>query len=224
MLPRPGPGNPLGSPHVPPYDGITEPVPDDNAEISRPIAFGSVAESGDSLSLQIQTGAFDRPVDLYLGVKVSELDPTAILLITSNLQIQSLSSGLAPWKAGVLVGRRTLFGAIPISALPQSRYTVYLLAVPAGTASTALFENCYLWSSDFTTLDLIALSNKAVDQLGGGAEAAAAILLALGGGSSLEEVIRAILADTLTETGELSGVRGLSETGERPRKSSFVGL
>jgi hypothetical protein len=46
-----------------PYDGVTAPVPDENAAASRPIAFGSIAKGGDSLSLQIRTGQFERPVD-----------------------------------------------------------------------------------------------------------------------------------------------------------------
>jgi hypothetical protein len=209
-----------------PYDGITAPIPDANGAASRPIAFGSVAKGGDSLSLQIRTGQFNGPVDLYLGLTMHEIDPAAILLITGNLQIQPLSSGLVPWKAGVSSADETLFGTIPISALPRSRYTIYLLAVPAGTAPSALFENCYLWSSYFTTLDLIALSNQAVGELGGGAEAAAAILLSLGRGNSLEQVVRAILLGTLTENGELSGASGQHVTAEgskRPLSSACEG-
>jgi len=36
-----------------------------SAVASRPIAFGSVAKGGDSLSLQIRTSQFERPVDYF---------------------------------------------------------------------------------------------------------------------------------------------------------------
>ncbi|HDL15010.1 MAG TPA: DUF1566 domain-containing protein [Euryarchaeota archaeon] len=111
---------------------------------AKPIGVGSVAEGGDTLSIQIGLNQISGPVDIYLAIYAPEVDPDNIYLITSDT-IQPLSEGLVPWKANTTGPiDDTLFGNIPISGLPLGTYNLYLAVTPAGT-----MDSYYLWATYF---------------------------------------------------------------------------
>ncbi|MBF0233790.1 MAG: hypothetical protein HQK65_12245, partial [Desulfamplus sp.] len=113
------------------------------------IGLGSVAYGGDTLSLKIKLGQFSGKVDLYLALSHETDDSRAnLFFISENGSLHSFdSTPLGQWKKGVTGPvSELIFGDIPAGSLPTGRYTIFLLATPAGKA---IGDNYYLWSSSF---------------------------------------------------------------------------
>ena len=132
---------PSGATSVPIYASIPTPIVHADPLQARPIGLGSGA-----LELAVDTGSFSGLVDAYLALYVPTIDPANVYLITAT-GVQPLSSGLAPWKSSVNSVKESLFGSIPLSALPRGDYFFILLVVPAGTPFISLANNFFLWQT-----------------------------------------------------------------------------
>jgi glutamine cyclotransferase len=127
------------------YPPVAYPVMNIDPSQAKPIGVGSVAESGDTLSVAVQLAAFSEPVDLYFGLYVPSLDPNNIYIVKQDNSFQTVAQGLVPWRKNVTTATsESLFGDIPVSSLPPGQYTLYLLATPAGS-----LNSYYLWSTSF---------------------------------------------------------------------------
>jgi hypothetical protein len=112
-----------------------------NTDLSKasPIGFGSAAQGGDVLSIQISFAEFEGPVDIYLGIQISSND---IYLVKNDSTIQLLSDGLTPWKKNVTGPiNETLWGDIQTSVIPPGVYNFYLLITPANEFAASGVRN-----------------------------------------------------------------------------------
>jgi predicted outer membrane repeat protein len=124
----------------------SSPVISGNPVQTVPIAVGSVAVGGDTLSLKAAFPQCTGPVDIYLAVSSPELDPYNLYMILPDLSLQPLSSvGLVPWKANTLGPiNASLYGDLPVSALPGGTYYLYMAVTPVDN-----FGSYYLWTTHF---------------------------------------------------------------------------
>ena len=127
------------------YSPIVSPVISADPSTAEPIALGSVAESGDTLSIHIALSEFSGPVDVYLALSAPDIDPHNIYILKSDNTFQLPSAVLEPWK-GNTTGPidEPLFGDIPTSLLPAGTYYLYLAVTPAFSLDTY-----YLWTTYF---------------------------------------------------------------------------
>ena len=113
---------------------------------ARPVGVGPVAAGGENVSLRVSISRFSGSADIYFGIYMPAIDPGEIYILTSDNTLRRFSAvGLVPWKAdenGAV--NESIFGDIPVSDLPAGRYTLYLMATPAG--DTAPY---YRWSTNF---------------------------------------------------------------------------
>jgi hypothetical protein len=148
------PGWQLSSPVPTPIAPLTilsptsgSPVTDSDPEKAVPIGIGPLASGGDSFMLQVGLNAFAEPVDLYFGIFIPDQNPLSICVLNPDLTFQNHQDGIIPWKTNVTGSTsETLFGEIPISALPASTYYIYLAATQAGKDFSSGY---YLWSTQF---------------------------------------------------------------------------
>jgi hypothetical protein len=122
-------------------------VIDSDPQKAVPIGVGPFASGGDTLKLQVKLGAFVDSVDLYFAVFIPDLDPLNLWILKPDLSFQTQQDGIVPWKANVTGSTyETLFGEIPVSALPSSKYYVYFAATQAGKDFSSGY---YLWQTQF---------------------------------------------------------------------------
>lgn len=121
-----------------------DPVVNDDAALAEPIGVGPIAVGGGTVEIQVSTGTFTGPVDMYFAINAPSLSPDIFLLTPTGLQSLS-TAGLVKWKANVLSANEGLFGIIPASALPPGTYNFFLAVAPADSISTF-----YLWQTSFT--------------------------------------------------------------------------
>jgi hypothetical protein len=94
------------------------------------------------VGIEVGTLEFAGPVDAYLLIAV---DPANIFVIKSDLSIQHISAGFSAWKSNTTGPLdSSLFGDIPVAALPKLTYFLGLLVTPAGDLSRS-----YLWVTSF---------------------------------------------------------------------------
>lgn len=129
------------------YTAIAEPVKSSTVTDAKPVAFGSVAASGDSFDLKIGMYPFAAPVDIYFGIALA-LYPENIYLLTEDNRFQPLSSGVVPWKSGTTAPFDEVLFSINKSAIPRGTYIFYLLVTPEGRLDPA-----FLWVSSLPVLD-----------------------------------------------------------------------
>jgi Protein of unknown function (DUF1566)/Putative binding domain, N-terminal len=137
------------------YDPVVSALSSVDPSQAKPIGVGSVANGGDTLSLQVDIGQFAGPVDVYFVLYFPALDSDNFYLLKSDYTIQAISSGFLPWKPNA-TDRVTenLFGDIPISGLPAGTYFFGLLVSPAGSG----LNNYYFWVTSF---DIHSVSTQA---------------------------------------------------------------
>lgn len=125
-----------------PYPATQSAKKNADPTLARPIGVGSVADGGGSVSIEVGTLEFAGPVDAYLLIAV---DPANIFVIKSDLTIQHISAGLPAWKTNTTGPiDNSLFGDIPVAALPKLTYFLGLMVTPAGDLSRS-----YLWVTSF---------------------------------------------------------------------------
>ena len=122
-------------------------VIDSDPEKAVSIGVGPLASGGDTLRLEIKLGAFAGPVDLYFGFFAPTVDPLNMCILKPDLTFQTHEDGIIPWKTNVTGSTsESLFGEIPISALSESTYYIYLAATQAGKDFSSGY---YLWQTQF---------------------------------------------------------------------------
>ncbi|MBI5641495.1 MAG: SUMF1/EgtB/PvdO family nonheme iron enzyme [Nitrospirae bacterium] len=124
---------------------VDSPVKSAIAAEAKPVGVGTVAEGGDTLSILVGLEQFGGPVDVYFAIFAPALDPNNIYLLRSDNGIQTISQGLAPWRAGTTGPiEEAIFGDIPVSGLPPGTYQLYLAVTPAGS-----LDHYYGWVTSF---------------------------------------------------------------------------
>jgi hypothetical protein len=118
-----------------------------------------MAAGGDVLTIDVAVPQFSAPVDFYLAY-IFSADPNHIYNVKPDLSFQqftvsyvlgAIAAGQLP--PGAVPGASHIdfpaevipFGDIPASVLAAGTYRIFLLATPAGAASSY-----YLWETDFT--------------------------------------------------------------------------
>lgn len=143
-IPGPSTPPPSASGYSFSFDPVDTPTFNFDPATSKPIGFGSVADGGDTLDLSVDF-SYPSPVDLYLVLYAPSISQD-FFLIGPGPSVQPLSQGIIKWKENISGPvEETVFGGIPIGALPDGTYSFYLLATPPN--STASY---YLWETQFT--------------------------------------------------------------------------
>jgi CHRD domain len=137
------------------YPAVSAPLTNDNPALARPIAFGDVALGGDTVSVQVAMNSFEDPVDLYLALVAPAVTPYVFLFTPSEIVL--FTGILAPWMANLTPGPLdvSVVPDIPVAGLPPGQYQIILVATPAGGS---VFNDSYIWISDFTLGTVITLS------------------------------------------------------------------
>jgi hypothetical protein len=133
------------------YEAVASPVLSATPSKARPIALGPLASGGNVLRIQLGLGSLSGPADVYFGFAYRGLVilpgmpyPDIHLLGPDDSTFTAAKDGLVAWRTNVASATGSLFGDIPISALPIGLYDLYFLVTPAGT-----FNAGYLWKTDF---------------------------------------------------------------------------
>jgi YVTN family beta-propeller protein len=195
---------PTGANVFPSYSGVDIPVRDINPSQAKPLGLGTVAEVGATLSLQTGANEFSNLVDVYLGISMPAIDPSQLYIFTPSGLIP-ISSGLAAWKSSVTDISGTVLPDVDAFILPTGTYWFYLLVVPAGTPVAKLFEKYYQWNTYLSVVRATDVASKAIALFGTDLDAAVAIFLASDKGYSLDQIIAAIDAGSLSFLGEIQG-------------------
>jgi len=132
------------------YPAAVSPSGDDDPANAKPIGVGTVATGANTVRLEIEVG-YMAPVDLYFAIYApGPLKVNDLFLLNTNFAFTPFSqSGLVPWKLNVTHVDEAIFGSLSAADLPKGTYTLYLLALPAGT-SLALMNDFDLWSTILT--------------------------------------------------------------------------
>jgi len=210
-------GNSLAEPKIPsprganvftPYTDAVLPFRDSDPTKAKPIGMGTIAGVGAILSLSVGANRFSSPMDVYLGLSMPAIDPANIYLFTSA-GLKPISAGMSPWKTSVTDISGVVVSDYDALLLPTGKYGFYLHVVPAGTPAANLSMNYYQWSASLSVVRASDVAAKAIALFGTDLAAAVAILLAWDNGYSLDEIIAAIDAGTLSS---LVVIQGTSES------------
>ncbi|MBW1938543.1 MAG: polysaccharide deacetylase family protein [Deltaproteobacteria bacterium] len=132
--------------HIWNYEPVEHPVKQCGPANLKPFAIGNL--SSGNLNLQIGLPAFSEGVDIYLAFQTDAIEPGKVFVIDNNNNSQPLETGLLPWKIDVSSDiDESLFGNIPVAALPSGLYSFYTVVTPTGETD---FSHYYFWSTSFT--------------------------------------------------------------------------
>lgn len=124
----------------------TDPVIGAGPQDTMPMGVGSVAMGGDMLTIHVEAGQFEMPMDMYFELYAPSIDPFNVYLLDQQGGLQPASMGMSPWITGVTSIDEMPFGAdIPTSMIPKGTYYLGLMATPAGSNMATY----YLWMSTF---------------------------------------------------------------------------
>ena len=191
------------------YTDAVIPLLDSDPGKSKPIGMGTIAGVGSLLNLSLGANKFSNPMDVYLAISMPAIDPSGLFLFTSS-GLNPLSAGLSPWKTSVTDISGVVVPDLDALILPTGTYVFYLHVVPASTSAADLFLNYYQWSASLSVVRASDVANKAIALFGTDLDAAVAIFLASDKGYSLDQIITAIDAGTLSSLGEIQGVDNTS--------------
>lgn len=197
---------PQGQNFFSPYEHMVLPFSHSKPGTAKPVGMGTVSGAGGTLSLNLGAYRFSGPVDTYFGIYAPSLDPNNIYLVSPS-GIQPLSQGFMPWQTWVTDVSGPVFPDIDGTILPTGNYYFYLVVVPAGTPLELLANNFYLWTASLSVTRAIDVANLSISQMGSDAWAATAVLFAMLDGYSLEQIVDAIFAGTLSPYGHISGLK-----------------
>jgi hypothetical protein len=135
------PSSPL---FVPPYGPIVSPVLNIDPAQAMPIAVGSVATGGNSVTVQLQTYPYEGAVDVYFAFSAPAIDPVHIYMVTPGGAQPIESAVLIPYRTAVSSLAAVPFGDIPVSSLPPGTYSLLLAIMPTGRLTAFDF-----WTTEF---------------------------------------------------------------------------
>jgi YVTN family beta-propeller protein len=207
-------GNSVAEPKIPspkganvftPHTDTVIPLRDSDPSKAKPIGMGTIAGVGAILSLSVGANAFSTPMDVYLGLSMPAIDPSNMYLFTSA-GLKPISAGLSPWKSSVTDISGVVVSDYDALLLPTGTYGFYLRVVSAGTPAANLSVNYYQWSASLSVVRASDVVDKAIALFGSDSAAAVAIFLAIDNGYSLDQIVDAIDAGTLSSLGEIPGM------------------
>ena len=201
--------SPTGANQFTPYTDAVIPLLDSDPGKSKPIGMGTIAGVGSILNLAVGANRFSSPMDVYLALSMPAIDPANLYLFTSA-GLKPISAGLSPWKSSVTDISGAVVSDYDALLLPTGTYGLYLRVVPAGTPAANLSMNYYQWSASLSVVRASDVAAKAIALFGSDSAAAAAIFLAIDRGYSLDQIIAAIEAGTLSSIGEIQGADNTS--------------
>ncbi|MCP4578051.1 MAG: beta-propeller fold lactonase family protein [Deltaproteobacteria bacterium] len=222
-------GNFVAEPRIPspkganvftPYTDSVLPFRDSDPSKAKPIGMGTIAGVGSILSLLVGANEFSSPMDVYLGLSMPAIDPSKLYLFTSA-GLKPISAGFLPWKSSVTDISGVVVSEYDALLLPTGNYAFFLRVVPAGTPAANLSMNYYQWSASLSVVRASDVAVKAIALFGSDSAAAAAIFLAIDNGFSIDQIVAAIDAGTLSFIGE---IQGQSNTSSGLRTGKWVGL
>jgi YVTN family beta-propeller protein len=211
--------SPTGANMFTPYTDTVVPFRDSDPSKAKPIGLGTISGVGATLTLSLGAKAFSSPMDVYLGLSMPP-DPENLYLFTSA-GLRPISAGLVPWKSSVADISGVVLSDYDALILPTGAYVFFLRVVPAGTPAANFSMNYYQWSVSLSVVRASDVANKAIALFGTDLAAAAAIFLAIDRGYSLDQIIAAIDAGTLSIIGE---IQRQSNTSSGLRAGKWVGL
>ena len=131
--------------HVWNYEPVEHPLKQCGLENCKPFAIGNLLSG--NLNLQIGLPAFSERVDVYLALQADVFGSDKIFMIDHNNNIQLLTGVLPSWKTNISDDiDESLFGNIPVAALPSGLYNLYIVVTPTGETD---FSHYYFWSTSF---------------------------------------------------------------------------
>ncbi len=123
----------------------TDPVIGSGPQDTMPIGVGSVATGGNMLTIHVEVGQFQMPMDMYFELYAPSLDPFNVYLLDQQGALQPASM-MTPWMTGLTSIDQMPFRAdIPTSMLPPGTYSLGLMATPSGGDMSTY----YLWVTSF---------------------------------------------------------------------------
>jgi hypothetical protein len=127
------------------FGAVSAPILDDESSRAEPIGVGSLATGGDTVSIQVGLNRFSGSVDVYFALFAPTIS-SELFMLTSEGALRPFSeTGLVPWKQNTNDSlHESLFGDLPLAALPQGPYYLYLFVTPAGDLGAF-----YLWMTSF---------------------------------------------------------------------------
>ncbi|MBI5640654.1 MAG: hypothetical protein HZA17_09535, partial [Nitrospirae bacterium] len=132
---------------IPAYGPIVSPVLSSDPALAMPVAVGSIAAGGTTVTIQLQTDQFAGPIDVYFAVTAPAVDPINIYIVTPA-GLQTLASvGLVPFMTNILSINAAPFGVLPVASLPPGTYNLLFAITPFGSLSAYDF-----WSTSFTVM------------------------------------------------------------------------
>jgi hypothetical protein len=128
------------------YSPVESPMKQPDPADCRPFAIGDV--SSGNVNLQIGLPPFSGGVDIYLALQSDAVDPNTLYMIDDCNVVQPASTVLPPWKTSVSFTDidESLWGDIPLSALPSGLYNLYIAVTPTGETD---FSHYYFWATYF---------------------------------------------------------------------------
>ena len=128
------------------YTPVESPLKQPDPANCRPFAIGDV--SSGNVDLQVGLPPFSAAVDIYLALQSDAVDPNTLYMIDDCNVLQPASTLPPPWKTSVSSTDidESLYGDVPLSALPAGLYNLYIAVTPAGGTD---LSNYYLWATYF---------------------------------------------------------------------------
>lgn len=127
-----------------PYLPTVSPVLDATPSNAKPVGVGYSAMGADTLTLKVSLPEFTTPVDIYLALYSSSVDPENYYFVRSDLALQPLSEGMPKWKSTTGPLSEALYGDISLAGFPPGEYYVYAIVTPTESLSAY-----YIWQTWF---------------------------------------------------------------------------
>ncbi len=128
------------------YTAPSSPVKSRYASDSKPLAVGSLATGGNTVTVRAGFAKRSDPVDIYMALYVPALDPNVYIVKPDNT-VHPASKGIVAWKKNVTgIIDETPFGTLATSQFPKTTYFLGILVAPAGDTSLSKY---YLWATSF---------------------------------------------------------------------------
>ena len=131
------------------YEPTAVPVRNADPALAKPVGVGSVAEGGNTLSLQVSAGRFTGPMDISLALYVpseeGSLTPANVFMLSPSNSFEPAADGMLLWKKGVTAVNEKILVDIPVSELYQGQYVIIMGATHSDSGKT--YHN---WMTSFS--------------------------------------------------------------------------
>ncbi len=125
------------------YSASASPFEAKSPSEAKPVGIGSLAEGGDTFSLQVTIGPFARPVDMYLTLLSPDEKSAPVLTLAPDNTFKPFLIGSRPWRGKVTSADEAVMN-IPASSLASGPYVLMFAVMPADVQ-----DRYYLWTVPF---------------------------------------------------------------------------